>query len=426
MKTSEEYWQRIIFPAGATKQDWILDVALTIAMLLTTVSPYASYPYPESLVLCSICSFMVATLVLRRHAPLLMLAACTIAGTIQFLIVPVPMTSILVVPIMSYTIARWIPGRPARAVLVIGSIASILGPARWTFTFDTEIDILSLTNFTLFVMVCQGLILTPYAIGRRIRDAEENRNHQLKTAKERYRLLLAERDQQNRLAEAKARADIARELHDIVAHSLSVIIVQADGGKALAAKKPEAAAETLAIISETGREALAETRRILGVLRRDPDQKDEPSYQPAPLLSDIPELVAKTSPNIELITNGETPVVSSGLALTVYRIIQESLTNVLKHAGSQAKAKVEITYTDSHIEIEICDDGGDNSTPSISNGHGHGLRGMTERVMAMGGELEFGPHLPCGFRVFARLPKYSRKDISVSTSSKSYQPNISS
>ena len=309
-----------------------------------------------------------------------------------------PTFSLLTIPIVAYSVARWVPGHAARAVIVIGAFASVLGPLRWFsgLPSNPSADI-------LYWGACLGAVLTPYAIGRRSREIAESRAEQVRTAEERYQLLLAEREQQSRLGEASVRAMIARELHDIVAHSLSVIIVQAEGSRAAASRKPEVAAEALDTIAETGREALHEMRRIVGVLRAGPDAEERPTYSPTPTLGDIPDLVARASDRATFIVRGAPQTVSQALALTIYRVAQEALTNFLKHAGPGAHATVTLTYGPDTITIDIIDDGEGVENPT--DGGGNGLRGMYERVTAMGGTLYAGAlgSVP-GFRVTAILP----------------------
>ena len=269
-----------------------------------------------------------------------------------------------------------------------------MGPLRWS-------PLISLDVFVLFVAASLAAVVTPYAVGRRWRELEEARLIQVQAAEERYRRLLAERQRETELAEASARAVIARELHDIVAHSLSVIIVQAEGGRALATKNPAAAAEALNTIAETGREALGEMRRIVGVLRSPGSNAD---YAPAPSLDDIPELVARTSDRVTFTTVGSPTQVSPALELTIYRVVQEALTNFLKYAGPDASASVRITHEPTQVTVDVIDDG-QGVTHEPSEFGGQGLRGMYERVSSMGGRLRVGPRPDApGFRVTATLP----------------------
>ena len=272
---------------------------------------------------------------------------------------------------------------------------------RWQLTIAAGYDPTSGTPWVLLILamaVCAGLVLTPYAVGRRLRESALIDSQQRIAKAQRYRAILAEREQQARVAEERTRNEIARELHDIVAHSLSVMIVQAEGGKALATKKPEKAPEVLDTIAETGREALVEMRRIVGVLRQDTDA----DYSPSPGLAEIPELVEKSGVKVTFTVTGQEPVVSQALGLVAYRVVQEALTNVLKHAGPGAHASVTLAYSPTAIHVEIVDDGYGDAVQG--DGRGHGLQGMRERVTSMGGRLSAGPRKEGGFCVMAKLP----------------------
>ena len=390
----------VLFPPGASQRDWVADGILAVSVTLVAIVPYITLftiPIDYSALYALSASFTLP-LALRRHAPLAMLALCTLAGVFQLLLIPVPTASLIAVPIVAYSVARWVAGHLARSVIVIGAFASVLGPMRWFAGFDNNpsADI-------LFWGACLGAVLTPYAIGRRTREVAESRAAQVQAAEERYTLLLAEREQQTKLAEASTRAMIARELHDIVAHSLSVMIVQAEGGRAAATRKPEAAAEALDTIAETGREALHEMRRIVGVLRSDPGAAEPPNYAPMPTLHDIPDLVHRTSDRARLVVNGTPFTVPQALSLTIYRVTQEALTNFLKHAGPGAHALVTLDYGRDALTVDVVDDGEGIENPT--DGGGNGLRGMYERVTSMGGTLKAGPLAGRpGFRVTASIP----------------------
>ena len=402
----------LLFPPGATRHDWVLDAALAAGLGLLTVPPYGVRGFPSfsttGQMLYAVgplvsAVLMIGSLVLRRHSPLLALAGVTLAGLLQLIVSDQPMATLVAVPVVAYSVARWIPGQPARIVVVIGSIGSVLGPMRWVLDDLGNPSLRQIITLGLAWFVCMGLVITPYAIGRRVRESSEAHQDRVAVAEERYRTMLLERDQETRLAESRARTQIARELHDIVAHSLSVMIVQAEGGRALAAKKPEAATQALTTIAETGREALSEMRRILGVLREGPEASDRADFAPAPRLTDIPELVARTSDRVQLAVHGQPPRVSQALELTVYRVVQEALTNFLKHAGPQATAMVTITYGMREIAIDVLDNGV--ASPSaVPQNPGHGLRGMHERVASMGGRLLTRARPSGGFQVTAVLP----------------------
>jgi signal transduction histidine kinase len=199
-------------------------------------------------------------------------------------------------------------------------------------------------------------------------------------------------------ATAAERTRIARELHDIVAHHLSVVVLQAAGARA-SGKAAEAALEK---IEHSGRQALAETRRLLGVLR---EPADETGLTPQPGVAELEVLadsVRAAGLPVNLVISGESVALPAAVDVSVYRIVQESLTNVLKHAGP-ARADVTIGCADEAVTIEITDDGA--GDPRDGNqATGHGLAGMRERVAIFGGELRAGPRPGGGFAVRARLP----------------------
>jgi signal transduction histidine kinase len=214
------------------------------------------------------------------------------------------------------------------------------------------------------------------------------------------------REELARRAVVEERLRLARELHDVVAHAMSVIAVQSGVGAHVADTQPEEAARALAAIEATSRAALEELRRLLGVLR----QADEPQgdLAPVPGLADLEGLLAelaKAGLAVKLRVNGTRPPVPAGVDLSAYRIVQEALTNVVKHAGP-AHAQVTIGYRDQDVTVEVTDDGQGAVTAAGDGqaGTGHGLIGMRERVAAFSGDLEVGPRPGGGFRVAARLP----------------------
>jgi signal transduction histidine kinase len=209
-----------------------------------------------------------------------------------------------------------------------------------------------------------------------------------------------------RRAVVEERLRLARELHDVVAHAISVIAVQSGVGAHIATTQPKEARRSLAAIEATSRAALEELRRLLGVLR----QEDEPQgdLAPVPGLADLDSLLAEVSKAglaVKLQVNGTRPPVPAGVDLSAYRIVQEALTNVVKHAGP-ARAQVVVSYRDHEVTVEVTDDGRGAVTSASDGrvGSGHGLIGMRERVQAFGGDLQTGPRLGGGFRVAARLP----------------------
>jgi signal transduction histidine kinase len=223
---------------------------------------------------------------------------------------------------------------------------------------------------------------------------------------ERTAALERARAESARRAVIEERLRLARELHDVVAHSISVIAVQSGVGAHVAHTQPEEAAKALAAIEATSRAALTELRRLLGVLREEGEPQG--SLAPVPGLADLDALVAevaKVGVGVRVRVEGTPSQLPVGVDLSAYRIVQEALTNVVKHAGT-ARAQVTIGYRDHEVMVEVSDDG-QGVIPPTDNGQarvGHGLIGMRERVAAFGGDLEVGPRPGGGFRVAARLP----------------------
>jgi len=212
-----------------------------------------------------------------------------------------------------------------------------------------------------------------------------------------------EREEKATQAVTEERARIARELHDVVAHYVSVMVVQAAGARRIADMDPVAAKGALEAVEAAGRTALAEMRRMLEVLRA-----DEAGVGPQPGLADLDRLVAQvreTGLPVEARMDGDERPLAAGMDLAAYRIIQEALTNVVKHAGN-ATARVAVSYEPQALDIEVVDDGRGAAAPLLAGAveGGHGLIGMRERVALYGGELETGPVFPGGYRVHARFP----------------------
>jgi signal transduction histidine kinase len=213
------------------------------------------------------------------------------------------------------------------------------------------------------------------------------------------------RERALREALAEQRLQIARELHDIVSHAMSVVAVQAGVGSHLIASRPDEAAKSLHAIEATAREALAETRALLSVVR-DADN-DEASRSPAPGLGNLHALVqrvADAGQPVTLHVEGQPRALPQALELSLYRVVQEALTNVVRHAVPPATATVVIRYDDSGgVVAEVTDDGR-GAGSRRGDGHGHGLAGMRERVSLLGGDLSAGPRAGGGYQVVARLP----------------------
>ncbi|MET7836517.1 histidine kinase [Micromonospora sediminicola] len=232
---------------------------------------------------------------------------------------------------------------------------------------------------------------------------------------ERAATLEREREAESRAAVAEERTRIARELHDVVAHSMAVMIVQADGVRFTLDRDPATAREAAKVVADTGRQALEEMRRLVGVLREPsrpepPPVTDEPAAEPAhrrPALVELPALLDRfRAAGLRIACAGAgTPVaLPPGLELTVYRVVQESLTNALKHAGVGASVELTLDWDADAVVVRAVDDGRGRPVVRPAPSGGHGLVGMRERVGVYDGSLAAGPTLAGGWRVEARLP----------------------
>jgi signal transduction histidine kinase len=241
-----------------------------------------------------------------------------------------------------------------------------------------------------------GLVVAAAVLGITIRQ----RRALLLSLQERAARLELERDQEGRLAAAAERNRIAREMHDIVAHNLSVMIALADGASFAIDRSPERSAQATRQVSATGRDALLEMRRLLGILG---DEQPSNPLAPQPGLAELERLVERVriaGVPVTLDVQGDPLALPEGVQLTVFRVAQEALTNTLKHASRPTGVRLSLRCEPHHVELEALDDG---QPPAAAARHGRGLRGMRERALAYGGELQAGPLPSGGWRVHMTL-----------------------
>jgi signal transduction histidine kinase len=253
------------------------------------------------------------------------------------------------------------------------------------------------TSATSGALIAAGLTIGSWALGA----YAQTRLRYLRELQGRAASAERERDQRARIAVQAERASIARELHDIVAHSVGVMLVGVRGARDVLRTSPDAADDTLARVERSGEQSLAELRRILALLR-EPEQSAE--SRPQPSLAELNDLVAsyrEAGLPVRLELVGEPMPLPGGVELSLYRIVQEALTNTLKHSNP-SNVTVTLAFRDSRLELEVVDDG----TPTTSGAAtiGQGLIGMRERVALLGGELQTGEREGGGFRVAAQLP----------------------
>ena len=255
-----------------------------------------------------------------------------------------------------------------------------------------------LVNGPRWELIAGVALLAVYAAAWAIGDNMRTRRAHLRGLEEKAERLEQERIENVRRATAEEQARIARELHDVIAHSVSVMVVQAAAAGDVFDANPARAREALASVESTGRAALAELRRLLGNFRN-----GDASYAPQPGLAGLDALaeqVRAAGVEVDVRVEGASAPLAAGLDLAAYRIVQEALTNTLKHAGA-TRATVTVRHRVSHVDLEVVDDG---VAVARGDGSGHGIIGMRERASLYGGELRAAPRPEGGFGVFASLP----------------------
>ncbi|MBV7695952.1 sensor histidine kinase [Streptomyces sp. TRM70350] len=348
---------------------------------------------PVTVLLC-------VALTLRRRMPEKMLLLAALVGVAQLALDVAPIPANFAMLVIVYTVAavgaRW----ASRFALVGGLCAAPMAQIRWP-EFQTSVA----GNIALAIFQT-----VPFALAWVLGDSIRTRRAYFAQLEERAARLEKEREAQSKVAVAAERARIARELHDVVAHNVSVMVVQADGAAYVLDSAPDQAKKALETISSTGRQALAEMRRLLGVLRTG-EHQETGEYVPQPDVRQIEDLVEQCRVSglpVDFRIEGTPRPLPSGVELTAYRIVQEALTNTRKHGGPHAGASVRLVYFDDGLGLLVEDDG--KGAPQElyeeggPDGQGHGLIGMRERVGMVGGTLDAGPRPGGGFRISALLP----------------------
>jgi signal transduction histidine kinase len=335
---------------------------------------------------------MFGALVFRRVRPVESFAVVALAGFVQWtagvILSPIDAAVLLAL----YSIAAYGPRWASRLGLVVGVLGAVLASQRFVMVGGESGA--SVTGVMLYAAAAAGA----WALG----DVRGLRQAYVTELVERARQAERERDQRAQIAAAEERARIAREMHDVVAHNLSVIVVQADGGRYAAQHDPQAAVSALETISTTGRGALAEMRRLLGILRTGDDPPDGGPQPGLDRLTDLLDSFRDAGLPVDLHVTGVPRELAEGQSLAAYRAVQEALTNVLKHAGPRARAAVQLTYAGENLHIQVTDDG--RGAAAAADGNGHGLAGMRERLAMYGGRVDAGPATGGGWRVAADLP----------------------
>ncbi|GAB2870903.1 sensor histidine kinase [Nocardioides pacificus] len=374
---------------------WWFDAVLTALLLLPVPVMLISRLPPSEIVLNVV--QLVPLWWRRRHAVPVFLVIAT-ASAAQVFVTEFALWSQVAFPIAVYSVARWARPVAGWVALGVGMLAAAVASYAWIRPWGD----LSISAFMSYFLLISAIVLTAWTLG----VLGRTRQAYVATLVERGERLEREATQRAELAAADERARIAREMHDVVAHGLSLIVVQADGARYAAGKDPEVAATALETIAAAGREALTEMRQMLGLLRSDAEVVSE--TRPQPGLADLSSLVEdaraggmRLDATLPETGRAGATALPDGVALTAYRIVQEALTNVRKHAGPDTRVRLRLAVDDA-LRVEVCDDG--RGAASSDDGQGLGLLGMHERVSVHGGTLEAGPRPGGGFAVSARIP----------------------
>jgi signal transduction histidine kinase len=338
-----------------------------------------------------------APIAIRRLVPLVALVISSF-GILVHILIEWPEGSLpFAVMFLTFTVGAWCtPRKAVTGLAVVSTTIVVLG-----LSGSPGLDAVG-------VLAVLAQFAAAWAIGVALRNRRAATEARVREADKRAE---AERQSAARVL-AEERLRIAQELHDVVAHSMSVIAVQAGVGAHVLDERPEQARAALDAISATSRGTLTEMRRLLGVLRNSDGLR---SHVPAPGLADLPRLVddvRAVGVPATLHVQGTADSVHAGIELSAYRVVQEALTNVIKHAGKPTRVDVTVRHLPGSLAVEVADDGRGLAARSINgaaadasaDGSGHGLVGMRERVELWGGELSVGPAPGGGYRVKALLP----------------------
>jgi signal transduction histidine kinase len=365
-----------------------------LLFLLSMLEAVAQDSVGQVLLALALCTLVA---IRRRHPDFALWAAAAVAF-LQLGYGHNVYASDLALLVLGYGAAAFGKKWTSRAALALGFVS---GPLAFIAFSDTS---LQRPQDVVFSLVASTPFVLAWLLGR---FTSIRRAYYLEL-EDRAARLERERDAQAKVAVAAERARIARELHDVVAHNVSVMIVQADGASYVMDSSPDQAKEALGTIAATGRQALAEMRRLLGLLR---SEESTGEYVPQPGVEQLPDLleqVRSAGLPVEFSVEGDPRPLPRGVELTAYRIVQEALTNARKHGGPAASATVRIRFQDSDLAMVIEDDGRGASAELVhaggEDGFGHGLIGMRERVGMVGGSLDAGPRAGGGFRIEAVLP----------------------
>ncbi|KUG57146.1 hypothetical protein AVL62_15270 [Serinicoccus chungangensis] len=391
---------------GVRSRAWLPDAAVVVAFLLLYLVSGTGWGGPGSILYSLL---QIVPLFWRRRHPMRVAVVAAAGCLLQLVLNDGPMPTNIAVLVVVYSAAAFGTRRTARTVLAMALAGAVLGALRWSFYFGLG-SYLSIVAVQSLFMAC--FVGVAWALG----DVMRRRREVVLRLQEQNRALARDQAQRSRLAAQDERASIAREMHDVVAHSLAVVVVQADGGLYAArqalAKEPgmaadraalERAAGTLETLAETARTSLADTRRLVGVLRDTGSGAEYAPLEGVGHLEDLVERVRGSGVDVEAHVRGEVADLPRDVDLAAYRVVQEALTNAMKHAGPGASVDVDLLRTPEVLLVRVTDDG-DGAAQDDHDGEGNGLIGMRERVEVLGGSVSAGPRARRGWEVVATLP----------------------
>ncbi|WP_203717311.1 sensor histidine kinase [Asanoa siamensis] len=432
----------------AVPRQLLTDAGLALALLAVTVGPglvsglltpqkvgdptsFASRAgIPPDVAWWAWAALALAGVVIRRRRPAVALVLTSVGTTGHLLLQTKFQLLVLALPLVLYTVATV----ARRRRLVLGALAATMiltylamlgsrldlvhdqaaaakklaqqhvAPVEAVRPTTAEVPVDALVDAGQSALEMWLLLVAAYAVG----DSVRSRRAHLAAVEARAADQARQERQRAALAVAAERTRITRELHDVVAHGMSVMVVQAQGAAAALDRHPERSATALRHVIEVGRSSLSEMRRLLAAERT--DEAEDARLTPLPGVGVIPDLVDQlrsAGMRIDLEIEGEPAVVPAAVDLSAYRIVQEALTNSLKHAGTGAGARVRLRFEPRSVRVEVTDDGA--GPPDGVDGYGNGLRGIAERVALLGGALETGRAPDRGFRLAATLPLEARR-----------------
>ncbi|WP_239692667.1 sensor histidine kinase [Microbulbifer mangrovi] len=387
-------WQPLRGPFERWPQ--LTDLLIALLAFLLTLLMWSRQNANDVLALHSLgdvgafqCAFVGCFALLWRRTHPSQVHAVVLGATL-ILELGLPAEGIVALAFSLYSLGRYEANARISLIAVLATLAFVV--------LDERLLVQLTAGGTVAVVLAWALWHT----GRRLRFRGEH----LRLLQERAEYLERERTAESERAVAAERTRIAREMHDVVAHQVSLMTVQAGAARTICRNNPEAASEAMAAVEAAGRHALSEMRHLLGVLR--PADR-ETSLAPQPDLGDLPALVEKVRQvvaRVEFETRGQVEEVPARVGLAAYRIIQESLTNIIKHVGAKASVQVGVCVASDHVAIRVQDDGHGADEPSIDEQQsaGHGIAGMRERAELLGGHLRARVIEGGGFEVTAQLP----------------------